>query len=150
MKSRTFRSRVLAPLLIAICCRLANSQGDDLHNKITDYWRFHTCEGRCRNPIIEVRSDVVKVVRFDDGRPRDEYVGVQELRAFLKGMPLSAWPKGPRLWLRESDNVVIAQGSDAEKVRTDRHRMMTSVVQICNELGLTRTREDGTPLTTED
>ena len=148
---RNIRLFVIAALLFAISCSSADSQREDhLRDRIIDYWRSHSCESKCRNLVIEVRSDIVKVVRFDADHPRKEYVSVQELRAFLKEMPLSAWPKGPRLWLRESDMTIIKKGDDLETVRAAKHQNMITIVQICNELGLTRTKQDGSPLTSEE
>jgi hypothetical protein len=113
MDDRNIRLFLISVVLFAVSCPCADSQiGDHLRDRIIDYWRSHSCESNCRNPVLEVRSDTVKVVRFDADHPREEYVGVQELRAFLQEMPLSAWPKGPRVWLRESDFDISKRGDD--------------------------------------
>ena len=137
-------------LTVVICSPCAQSQGEgELRTRIMDYWRLHSCESKCRNPVIEVRSDTVKVVRFDRGRPIEKLVSLQGLRAFLMAMPLSAWPQGPRLWLRESDVTIIKRGEDENAARVAKHQKLISVIQICNELGLARTEKDGSPLKRE-
>lgn len=137
-------------LTVGMCSPCAKYQGNgELRTRILDYWHLHSCKSKCRNPVIEVRSDTVKVVRFDSGRPIEEYVSVQGLRAFLMAMPLSAWPQGPRLWLRESDVTIIKRGEDENAARVAKHQNMISVIQICKELGLAGTEKDGSQLKSE-
>jgi hypothetical protein len=152
MKLRNLHSLVVAALFVAISCSCADSQSEDsLRTRIIEYRHSHSCESKCKNPIVEVRWDnFVKVVRFDDGHPIEEHVGVQKLREFLKGMPLSAWPKGPQLWLRYSDHEVAFKDEDLEKVQAAKHQNMIAISKICTELELTPTKYDGSPLTSEE
>jgi hypothetical protein len=118
---------------------------NNLRQRITDYWSSRPCTSeKCKNPILVVKAHWIQVIRFDGGY-HEEYIKLDKLSKYLQDMPLSAWPKGPYVWVRESDSESIPLGETDEGLGEAKKQNMKSVAEVCSALGLTRTNQDGSP-----
>ena len=153
-----FRRRITAVAFLCAALACGPGYGQEqprLGDTIREYAEAHPCtEGRCRNPVFVVRDEFIQVIRFDLGlEERSEiHLTWKEVRPYLEHLPLSAWPQGPRAWVRDADFHIFRSGSTPDQQNAlRRQQMMNSkaIMRAFEDLGLTPTDKGGTSLETK-
>lgn len=134
------RIAVAIPLVLGLCTGL-HAQQRDLGEKIAAYWQSQTCsEAVCENPVLVVSDSDVEVVRPDENFKGD-HILLKDLAAYLRNMPVSAWPEGARLWLRPADAATVLPGEPPSDWVAAQQKQMTDALRICRQLGLEPTTD---------
>lgn len=134
---------------VVICLALsfqpvrALSEANSLGKRIAEYSTSHTrTESACDHPILVVEDHRIKVVRFDVGY-REDYMKPEGLSDYLEKIPLSAWPKGPKIWVNRADFHPLHPGESADKALQSQQAQFGAAIQILKGLGLTPTNKQG-------
>jgi hypothetical protein len=134
---------VVVGLAFSFLSVIAFSEPNNLGKRIAEYSDSSSCtEPKCKNPILVVLDHRIKVVRFDVGY-REDYMKTEDLSDYLERIPLSAWPKGPKMWVNRSDFHPLHPGESADEAMQSQQTQFGTVIQILRRLGLIPTGKQG-------
>lgn len=141
--SRILFISAVAYLTLSFQSVTAFSEPNNLGKRIAEYSVSHSCnKPKCKNPILVVEDHRIKVVRFDVGY-REDYMKPEDLSNYLEKIPLSAWPKGPKMWVNRADFHPLHPGESADEARQSQQAQFGTVIQILKHLGLIPTDKQG-------